>query len=640
MAVAVPQSEPSAPGNTGVYDVGVVFVHGIGQQGRKDTLRDFGKALFDWVERRMRSPAIAALVGDRVPQSRTEPVPDDGVTPAYSRIEIPVDSNNGTSKWLLAEAWWGDDFKVPGMWELSLWGFRAIPWTLGSHFGTGARRSWKRLASQVDVLPLLMGAVGFVWSLALLVVAAGVALILAFVVLFLALLSVLALTRKAAFLTWVVRSVPAFLGDAYALVANPWAAGEIEGRVEAVVGWVANRCPIVAVVAHSQGGAVAHRALRSQVPGQVKVLVTFGSGLRKLEELQDAEGTSVAAGLFLLAAATWGASATLFWWGNGWALAMGLFGLACFVGAGARFIQGSDDPRLRERLTSVRQKLPGPDSWTDYFASADPVPNGPLFDEPDLVSVEVHNRGSVLWDHNAYWSNRDGFVGLVASQITRLAPLPVVKAALVLDDALVAKVLAQRQWRVRWLRDTKRLAMLAGITMIVVRWEVILVILGWLLAPTNDFRLLIETRVPQFVLALVSPFRGWVEAAVAIVLAWLPVCLVCALIDGSWRLWDRDDVNSLCKGNDDYNPGWRGRTGFALLSALVVTSSVSAAFVEEPRMASVSWATAVAGTIAISCAWAGVLAWLHRAWQRSRSKVDAQKKNKVPKVSPPAGRYP
>lgn len=39
------------------------------------------------------------------------------------------------------------------------------------------------------------------------------------------------------------------------------------------------------VVAHSQGAAVAHHALRESPPSNIRLLLTFGSGLSKLEEL-------------------------------------------------------------------------------------------------------------------------------------------------------------------------------------------------------------------------------------------------------------------------------------------------------------------------------------------------------------------
>lgn len=81
---------------------------------------------------------------------------------------------------------------------------------------------------------------------------------------------------------------------------------------------------MVAEVAHSQGGAVAHRALRHQRPSQVKLLLTFGSGLRKLEEIEQIsktdEGFFGRVYLTVAAVALIGYSAfSAFVWNSGWA---------------------------------------------------------------------------------------------------------------------------------------------------------------------------------------------------------------------------------------------------------------------------------------------------------------------------------
>src|SRR5207244_2611329 len=50
--------------------------------------------------------------------------------------------------------------------------------------------------------------------------------------------------------------------------------------------WAPARCQRLAVVAHSQGAAVACLALQREVPGNLRLLLTLGSGLRKLDELR------------------------------------------------------------------------------------------------------------------------------------------------------------------------------------------------------------------------------------------------------------------------------------------------------------------------------------------------------------------
>ena len=56
---------------------------------------------------------------------------------------------------------------------------------------------------------------------------------------------------------------------------------------------------------------------------------------------------------------------------------------------------------------------PKPLRWIDFYASKDPVPNGPLLDDPGLLSIdsiEIDNFRSTIRDHNGYWDNQDQFV--------------------------------------------------------------------------------------------------------------------------------------------------------------------------------------------------------------------------------------
>jgi hypothetical protein len=54
--------------------------------------------------------------------------------------------------------------------------------------------------------------------------------------------------------------------------------------------------------------------------------------------------------------------------------------------------------------------------WYDFYASADPVPNGPtgILDSEAATerfkSIRISNLGSFFGDHTAYWDNLDGFV--------------------------------------------------------------------------------------------------------------------------------------------------------------------------------------------------------------------------------------
>jgi len=65
-----------------------------------------------------------------------------------------------------------------------------------------------------------------------------------------------------------------------------------------------------------------------------------------------------------------------------------------------------------------------PLDWIDYWATADPVPNGPLAPLGTVEKLQpfrVTNRISWLTDHSAYWENRDEFVLPLACELDRCA---------------------------------------------------------------------------------------------------------------------------------------------------------------------------------------------------------------------------
>jgi len=68
-------------------------------------------------------------------------------------------------------------------------------------------------------------------------------------------------------------------------------------------------------------------------------------------------------------------------------------------------------PKMRDVLTIVPPKV---DRWYDFYASEDPVPNGPTrISEPESdkrKSKPISNLGSFFADHTSYWDNLDGFV--------------------------------------------------------------------------------------------------------------------------------------------------------------------------------------------------------------------------------------
>lgn len=82
------------------------------------------------------------------------------------------------------------------------------------------------------------------------------------------------------------RLLAATVGDSYVFMHQSITRATICARVRRRLEWLSTRCNRIAVVAHSQGAAVTHRVLRDRVTAPCDLLITFGSGLSKLTEIE------------------------------------------------------------------------------------------------------------------------------------------------------------------------------------------------------------------------------------------------------------------------------------------------------------------------------------------------------------------
>jgi hypothetical protein len=388
----------------------VLFVHGIGNQTRGATLTDFGTPLVDWIRSIADQQGVGASIGRTV-------LSDASDEPASS--EIFFVSPKGARGWLLAESWWAQSFPVAQFRDVARWSLLIVPWTIGTHFAKriARGRGRRRFASGVKGVAALVG--GLLLSpLVLLVVA---------VLLALGKIPWPPLQNTVANLQLAMASS---LGDSYLLVARPVEAAAIRTRVRRDIKWLKARCARVAVVAHSQGGAITSQLLADHASG-AELLITFGSGLRKLEELADvrrrngAVGALVGlAGLVVAAVTIAVMPAVAYQVVAGAASAVDLVvlaivgGLATLVAVGG--IQDFVHARGPFSLRSIADDL-GRNrvQWEDVYSSADPVPNGPVQDDGAAPpnSTEIVNLGSVLRDHTTYWQNLDCFVPLIGDTL-------------------------------------------------------------------------------------------------------------------------------------------------------------------------------------------------------------------------------
>lgn len=486
-----PAETPPAPPRA-EFDLGVLFVHGIGDQARGSTLVAFGEPLWRWLDRRFlgitRSWGAAGLDSDEFmawrarhgetlardmtltewgPNAETltrlsgatstspaavplESLPndlagdvlaarlhcrdahvrssDDGA-PSHAAIQlhaVTTQAQTHVSNWLVAESWWADTLTEPGASELAQWLIAVVPYALGSHFGVRVRRALAKLPGTSGHRRFAVYARVLFDTLAL-IASLPLAVALQVLIAIVVLVGLLPVPRIGGLLVAVERLLARTIGDSLVLISSPIQRAAMVSQVRRDAAWLSARCATVAVVAHSQGGAIAHQALRSQRPQNLRLLFTFGSGLRKLETIEETANTEpglyghayltgwavVFVGYAAWSAVVWHAWAPWALFGGG-----GLFGFLIWQHVSA--VQHFDSDWFNTQFAS--QGL----WWIDTYASADPVSNGPLTNTPDpsRLSVEVCNERSMLTDHTSYWANTEGFVPTVARALTYLVPGP------------------------------------------------------------------------------------------------------------------------------------------------------------------------------------------------------------------------
>ena len=530
-----------AAAGTDRVQLGVLFVHGIGLQSEGDTLVGWGDALIRWLQDWLGADAV------RVRSARLR---REGEAPLRGYVEMDVDlpGTDGSpappQRWRIVESWWAEAFHPPTFRELAFWGFGVLPWVVVAHFRTRFERAWRDARWRSGGVEVLR-AVGWVrrvlGELVRLTLATLLSPLLAITVLGMLLLAAIPIRSLRSAAASLQRLLSRTLGDSYVLLGSP-------SRAAAIVTCVADDlaamgdCPRLAVVAHSQGAAVAYRALRRSRLSNLRTFITFGSGQAKLDALDDLRGGTAQRqvwlaplGLLMLI--------VLVWYGIGqirsgdedaWMtlVFLGSFVLA-LVASGLAATKDPGEP-APEALD-----VGAVDEWLDLYASHDPVPNGPLFGirgrRANLETREVRNAGSALRDHTAYWLNRDEFIPAVASALAAAAERSVDRAA---SPDLAARLLAvaRRQWRLRCLT----LLRLAAVATLAAAWIAHRDRLPELGRRALNAAIGLVDLVPFWRLERVTGLEGsapWVGAATLVAL----VALGYGLVTVPLRMWERAD---------------------------------------------------------------------------------------------------
>lgn len=423
------------------YDLGVLLVHGIGEQQRGDTLTEAGDLLLEWLARRAEATGSAADVELNLMDVAGRQASTDEIAGAHALIRItPPIEGALPANWVVAESFWADVFRPATFTELASWGVFIGPWA----FAAQVRGILQRMETAVEVPNWLRPALlPIIWVVAVAMFLLGAFVGLAVTALALALV-ILALT-KIPFLADFARSTQRTLangvGDAYVLTRSPIRFGAMASQVRADLEDLSRESRAVAVIAHSQGTAVAWHAIKhgltddpapdSPVAQHLKLFLTYGQAVRKLTFMHLVAEMSLARnGILALA-------------GAGFALAA----VTEFLVAGARFLIPITIPlaiaaealliwrvmpvwkqsqvKIEGEWDKVHAAAPALE-WLDLWASADPVPGGPLeLDRRPVISTyKIRNLASGILDHVVYWKNGAEFLAVLASRLFELGGPP------------------------------------------------------------------------------------------------------------------------------------------------------------------------------------------------------------------------
>jgi hypothetical protein len=564
-------------------DLGVLFVHGIGEQREGQTLVEFADTIAGWFTRwlshNMESePSIGRPDESTHIAVRQTELQPDGRAPATARMVVSAPPDEGLgrkSEWLLAESWWAEVFSAPKTTTVLLWILLILPYMLLDQFSAPLRSSY-RLARdhRLGWVRVPVFAVLFIASLPLAALfAALVGLLL--IPLLLPIPSLRQLAKSTA-----VR-LAATLGDSYILTRSAVQYDAMVRTVADDLAWVSAKSERVAVVAHSQGAALAYDAIRGYGGGpNLELFVTVGQGLAKLKRLR----TLQSSGRWYVFAVAWLGVLGLSMWVTG--IVLSHYGHLQFartiaiVGAAVAVAVVLGLRRTPAEIDPLSAAGGGPLRWLDYYASADPVPNGRLFQEPPagVEEIEVWNRASVITDHTTYVKSRDDFVSCLIHHLAAMLPgfgLPQAS----LDVLRHARW--RGWWRIWWLAIARLVAGAAAIAIVVqLALNHKLYRLGDAVLRHEPLKSAAEAigNAIRHLVIIGHPSNALVSGVLALVIV---MAAAYGVIVGVWRAWESRDIARFfrrkCAHNDptplgSTDLGWLfGALGLAV-AATVLTA--------------------------------------------------------------------
>ena len=407
-AAAIPD-EPAA-----ARSIGVIFVHGIGNQPARETLLNWADAIIEvltaWRRAFDEAPTAHPTIGeDPVERAAVE---RDGLADerTWVRIGIPAtDPSHPAATWLLTEAYWAGEVRAPAFAQALRYlqsHIGAIIRGIAAGYGLRERRREQRIAAIIAEQPTPWDAMTAsqieelrrsaslrwrwidwfdeLWQLPAVrglvsVVATSVSVVALAIYAPLRALPIPAIRNWAELASIDAQIVSAF-GDLPVLLDDPVQAAIVRARLGEAIRWARDRgCDEIVLVAHSGGAIVSYSTLLDRAYADLPVakLVTLGQGLALGWRLERTTGPFVA-------------------------------------GNPIRGDLGAARPGLR---------------WVDFWASYDPAPAGQLHavDGCPLIAIEspvdgrpaspiqvesrpITNYMHMGQDHDGYWRNEEGFL--------------------------------------------------------------------------------------------------------------------------------------------------------------------------------------------------------------------------------------
>jgi hypothetical protein len=536
--------------------------------------------------------------------------PADTKTPGYCEVALSLPKEGSPQldqqQWLLAESWWARVITPPRFGQLARWAVPMAPW-LACEYAVAAGTTQNPCPPE----PARKGSFEQLRLHRLLdLVIPPVALVLVAFVLLLDLLQRLPLIGRSA--TKLVGKFEQGVGDAYLFCLDGPARGAMKQRISRDLAWLLDRCDQVAVVAHSQGAALCHDVLsgvNELRPGRpVDLFVTVGSGVRRLygmrelyrnQQLQALGWQGVLAAL----ASTVGLLVA----GIGLAVGSGSWpavlagGVLVLLGAAWQVrVHGKIAGQVTKPLPKLALPATSANAWIDYYATADPVPNGPICTdakEPGRVDVEscvVHNYRSVSEDHSGYVDNTDQVLTRLALHLADSANTGL---ALKFTDPTVRDGWRWRRWRTMCRSIARDLLLGSGAAAAILLTLPAAAGAGWW---RLGRRLGASGGDPEQPAAALLGLKTWVEKRpllglqtliktvgpetfVGVAAALIVVVLSAGWLAWRWSRWDAGDIDHLFETAPGRTPSTRPkmpRTAWAfwlMVTAFVVGSALVAA---------------------------------------------------------------